>query len=231
MRRAEEDPSEKRSTENTGMENQRIADTEILTEIQGERRKSGENERGVNTEIQRGTETRISNGKMSGRIDTKREGESGRKRDMGMEMKMKKDIIEMIRKMVKDGGIERKTGMWTCTIRRTRKEKEIEGGLRELEGKRKEEKEKKRRGKETKKENEREEKDTEQEKVTGIDLNMMKSREKEKGERDTATKNTLGTKKENTEGIEKIKRGGEEIKKVIWQKQVTLEKLNTIGRS
>lgn len=53
MRRAEEDPSEKRSTENPGMKNLRIADTETLTEIQGERRKSGEieKERGVNTEI------------------------------------------------------------------------------------------------------------------------------------------------------------------------------------
>lgn len=80
MRRAEEDPNEKRSTGNTGMENRWVGDTETLIQMQGEKEKNKDmekaQERRVNTETQTGTETRISRGKMSGRIDIKREGES-----------------------------------------------------------------------------------------------------------------------------------------------------------
>lgn len=103
--------------------------------------------------------------------------------------------------------------------------------MKQIEGKRREETEKKTKGRETKNEKERGEKDTEQEKVNSSDMNMRKNRGTEKGERDAVIKNTLDTKKKNTEEIEKIERREEGIKKVMWHTQVTLEKLNSITRS
>lgn len=116
MRRAKEDLNEKRSTGNTGMESLWIAVTEILIEMQEEKRKNREREkaqeRRANTETQTGIETRMTSWETSGRIDIKRERES---ETTDKEMKKKKDTIEARRKTVKDGGIEKRTDIRTGT--------------------------------------------------------------------------------------------------------------------